>query len=149
MAEPQHSSYSTHSCVLFIYSPSFKNHPHTDPTNPCLQFKSLHWAPDLDIPIRISIPTPTMESSASPYAHTMGLEHPSSCPRQGWFSLAHVHKYTHPSHLHAYLPNVAGLLLCLLVSYQYEAPLICNLSNYRGFTTGAQSAYQLLQHMNL
>ena len=30
MAEPQHSSYSTHSWVLFIYFSSFKNHPHTD-----------------------------------------------------------------------------------------------------------------------
>ena len=121
-------SYSSYFLLFLLYtllgtfhplSQLQKSCPYWWYTNPCLQFKSLHWAPDLDI----------LQESQFQHTHNGIVSfslcsyygnksiHPS-CPRQGRFSLAHVHKYTHPSHLQAYLASAVGLLLCLLVSYQ-------------------------------
>ena len=69
-----YSSYSTHSWVLFTHFPSFKNHAHTDDTQIHVSSSSLSTELLTWIFYRnLNSNTPTMELSASPYAHTMEI----------------------------------------------------------------------------
>ena len=69
-----YSSYFTHSWVLFTHFPSFKYHAHTDDPQTHVSSSSLSTELLTWIFYRnLNCNTPTMESSASPYAHTMEI----------------------------------------------------------------------------